>query len=358
MRVDRRNEAARGVEQLLGPVTSHPALQHRQVGRVLPHVCQGDLMRPKRPLDRLAIHRLRAGPALRRAQYDGGPRAAHPGRVPAGVVLDLANPRPANVECRGEVAGDARRSGAGDDVDVVTVAEEEAPYRLVRLTTEDGRAGDLVSVQVEDGQHRTIPRRVEEVDALPRALEWPRFGLAISDHGDREEVRVVEDGPEGVHEDVAELAALVDGAGRRHAHVARHAARRRELAEEPLQAVGVPCDRGVDLAVGALEVRVREESRAPVAWTGQVDDGRVDLSDHAAQMDVDQARARQRYPMPEERRCGGVVQKVTPTCMASTRASIGLREQRPTKKCRKNQWSRRESNPYFVITFDHTHARV
>ena len=195
---------------------------------------------------------------------------------------------------------DARRIVAGDDVDVVTVAAEEAPYRLVALTTEDGRAGDLVSVQVEDGQHRTIPRRVEEVDALPRALEWPRFGLAISDHGDREEVRVVEDGPEGVHEDVAELAALVDGAGRRHAHVARHAARRRELAEEPLQAVGVPCDRGVDLAVGALEVRVREESRAPVAWTGQVDDVRVDLSDQAVQMDVDQAETGRRAPVPEE----------------------------------------------------------
>src|SRR5437667_6491385 len=40
-----------------------------------------------------------------------------------------------------------------------------------------------------------------------------------------------------------------------------------------------------------------------------------------------------------ERRCRGVGQKVTSTCMASNRASIGLREQRPTKKRQKNQWS-------------------
>src|SRR5437773_1222695 len=215
-------------------------------------------------------------------------------RSPVGASAASAGTR------RGEVAVDARRIVAGDEVDVVAVAAQQAPYRLVALTTEDGRAGDLVSVQVEDRQHRTVPRRVEEVDALPRALERPRLGLAVSDHGDRKEVRIVEGGAEGMHEDVAELAALVDGAGRRHAHVARHASRRRELAEEPLHALGVPSDRGVDLAVGALEVRVREESRAPVTGPGQVDDVRADVPDQAVQMDVDQAQAGRRAPVPEE----------------------------------------------------------
>jgi len=36
-----------------------------------------------------------------------------------------------------------------------------------------------------------------------------------------------------------------------------------------------------------------------------------------------------------ERRCRGVVQKVTPTCMASTEGIHRLREHRPTKKRQK-----------------------
>src|SRR5437899_12985206 len=59
-------------------------------------------------------------------------------------------------------------------------------------------------------------------------------------------------------------------------------------------------DRRVDLAVGAPEICVREESRAAVAGTGQVDDVRAGVPDQAVQMDVDQAQAGRRAPVPEE----------------------------------------------------------
>ena len=62
------------------------------------------------------------------------------------------------------------------------------------------------------------------------------LGLAVADHAGDEQVRVVERGAERVHERVAELAALVDRAGRRHADVARDPAGRRELAHERQQA--------------------------------------------------------------------------------------------------------------------------
>src|SRR5207237_267109 len=105
--------------------------------------------------------------------YAGRPCTPPPARprVPSGVVLDLADPRPAAVERLGEIGVDAEWIVTCHDVRVVAVTTKEVPYRPVPLATENGRAGDLVSVQVEDRQHRAVPRRVEKVDALPRALE-------------------------------------------------------------------------------------------------------------------------------------------------------------------------------------------
>ena len=123
-----------------------------------------------------------------------------------------------------------------DEVHVVAVAFEQPLDVLIARAPEHGGPGDLVAVQVQDGQHGAVARRVEELDALPRALERPGLRLAVADDRDDDEVGVVERRAEGVHEHVAELAALVDRAGRRHADVARDAARRRELAEEPPQA--------------------------------------------------------------------------------------------------------------------------
>src|SRR5215203_383159 len=96
-----------------------------------------------------------------------------------------------------------------------------------------GGARDIVAVEVQDRQDRTVASRVEEADGLPGALKRGRLGLAIADHGGDYEVGVIEDGTEGVGEDVAELSTLVDGTGGRHADVARHPAGRRELPEEP-----------------------------------------------------------------------------------------------------------------------------
>ena len=127
-----------------------------------------------------------------------------------------------------------------DEVDLVTVGFEELLDVLIAVPAQHGRPGDLVAVQVEDGQHGAVADRVQELDGFPGAFERARLRLAVPDDGDGDEVRVIEDGAEGVREDVAELAALVDGAGGRDADVARDAARRRELAEEALAGLRCP----------------------------------------------------------------------------------------------------------------------
>ena len=50
-----------------------------------------------------------------------------------------------------------------------------------------------------------------------------------------------------------------------------NAARKAELLEQRLHALGVLADVGIDLGVGVLHVRLRHQRRAAVAGTGNVD---------------------------------------------------------------------------------------
>ena len=106
---------------------------------------------------------------------------------------------------------------------------------------------------------------------MPARRERACLRLAVADDAGDEEIRVVERGAEGVHERVAELAALVDRARRLGRDVARDPAGERELAEELPQPGLVAADVRIELAVGALEIGVRHERRPTVAGAGDVD---------------------------------------------------------------------------------------
>src|SRR5439155_27129127 len=109
------------------------------------------------------------------------------------------------------------------------------------------------------GKAGAVARRRQEPDAPPGRGERACLGLAVADHRRDEEIRVVERGAEGMRQDVAQLAPLVDGAGSRDADVAGDAAGSREAPEEAAQTGDVARDLGVDLRVRPLEVDVREE---------------------------------------------------------------------------------------------------
>jgi hypothetical protein len=150
--------------------------------------------------------------------------------------------------------------------------EELADIRI-RISAQHGGSGDFVAIQVEDGQHGTVTDRVQELDAFPGAFERSCLRLAVPDHRDSDEIRVIEDGAEGVREDVAEFSTLVHGAGGRNADVARDAARRRELAEEAPQARGVRRDVRIDLGVGPFQVEgihVRRDDLVSVMYSAEL----------------------------------------------------------------------------------------
>ncbi len=267
---------------------------------VVAHVGERHLVGPERALDGHAVDDLGAGPPLRRAQHDRGPAGAGAEAVRAGTVLDRLDRVEAPVERRCEVAVHGRGVVTLDEVHVVPVTLEHGRDRVVRCSPEHGRAGDLVAVEMEDGQHRAVAHGVEEVDPLPRARQRSGLGLTVTDDARDDEIRVVERGAERVDERVAELATLVDRPRCRNAHVARHAAGRRELPEQPAHAVVVLRHHRVHLAVGAFEVHVGEDGGATVTGAGDEDDVGVAIADDPVEVRVQEAETGRRAPVPEQ----------------------------------------------------------
>ena len=256
-------------------------------------------MRAPGALHLLAVHLVRAGPPLRGAQDDHRPQrtaglAVLPRRPLDGCNLIegiIERGRQLPVHIGGIMAGDGDRD--------VTVAAHQGVEFVGRDTGQHGRVGDLVAVEVQDRQHRAVTGGVEELIGMPAGGQRPGLGLAVPDDGGDHQVGVVEGRAEGVHQGVAQFAALVDGTRCLGRHVAGDAAGKGELPKQLPQALDVLTDAGVDLRVGALEVGVGHQSRPTVPGAGDVDDVGIALPDHPVQVRVQQVETRGGAPMPQ-----------------------------------------------------------
>ena len=156
---------------------------------------------------------------------------------------------------------------------------------------------------MEDRQHGAVARRVEELVRVPARGQRPGLRLAVADDAGHDEVGVVERRAERVGQRVAELAALVDGA--RASRAPRGSGCRpgnenwRNSRRMPSR---VAADARVDLAVGALEVRVGDDRRPAVARTDDVDRVQVVRPDHPVHVRVEQVQAGRRAPVAEQAR--------------------------------------------------------
>ena len=297
-----RQQGALRVEQLVRAVAAHPRLELREVLRVRPHLVQRHLVRAEGALDLLPVDDLRAGPALGGAEHDHRPARRLPGRGRAGRrgVADLRDPVEHGVERLGELPVHHGGVVARDLERLPAPALDQRAQLLVRQARQHRRVRDLVAVEMQDRHDGAVPHRVEEGRRVPARRERPRLRLPVADGAERDEVRVVEHGAGRVHQRVAELAALVDRAGRLRSGVARDPARERELAEQPVQALPVLPDVRVELAVGALEVGVRHDRGTAVAGAGDEDRVEVPLLDHPVGVRVDEVQTRGRAPVPEQ----------------------------------------------------------
>src|SRR5439155_26275367 len=124
---------------------------------------------------------------------------------------------------------------------------------LMRDARKHTRVGDLVSVQVQNGQHYTIGGRIEEFIRMPTGGERAGFGLTVADDGRDNQVGIVESCPERVTQRVAQFTALLNRTGRFRRYVARYPAGEGEPPEHLLDPLFVLRDVRINLAVGALK---------------------------------------------------------------------------------------------------------
>ena len=220
----------------------------------------------------------------------------------AGASLDLGDLVEDLVERRRHQLVHLLGVGSLDEPRRVAVALEQGAELLGLDPGQHGRVGDLVPVQVQDRQHRAVACRVQELVRMPARRERAGLGLAVADHAQREQVRVVEHRSIRVQQRVAELAALVDRAGRLGRDVARDPARERELAEQPPQPLLVAGDVRIDLAVGAVEIGARHQAGSAVARAGDVDRAQLARPDRPVHVGVDEVEPRGRAPMSEQPR--------------------------------------------------------
>jgi hypothetical protein len=293
--------SSQAIEELLRAVAAHPRFELFLAGRVAPHAAERHLVGAPRPLDRTALAVvLRARPPLRGAQHDHRPPRPCPVAADACPLLDRGDLVEHGVERCRQPLMHARRVVAGHQVRLPAVPPHQIGQLLVADAVEHRRVGDLVAVQVQDRQHRSITDGVEELVAVPRRRHRPGLRLAVTDDARNDEIGVVERGAERMGQGVAQLTALVDGARDLRRHVAWDAARERELPEQPRHPCAVTPDRRVGLGPAPLQPGVRHQRRATVARAGDEQHVEVPSHDLAVEVRVEQVQARRRTPVPQQ----------------------------------------------------------
>ena len=91
---------------------------------------------------------------------------------------------------------------------------------------------------------------------MPARRERSGLRLSVTDHARDHQVRIVEGRAVGVHQRIAELAALMDRPWRLGRDVTGDTPGKGELAEQLSHPVSVLHDAGVDLAVGAFQIGI------------------------------------------------------------------------------------------------------
>ena len=223
-----------------GTTRSH-CLEHREVLGVLAHArraAPGARGRCPRPARRRPCGG-RSSPSGVRSTMAGQRGAVLGERAGRGIRPDRGDALVGDVDGVGHATVHGHRvlavEPAGHEQRFVAVATEEVDELGLRDAREQRRVGDLEPVEVQDRQHRAV-RDAGSGRSAPRQLaaSGPVSASPSPIDARDHEAGVVERRAEGVHERVAELAALVDRTGRLGRRVRRDAARERELAEEPL----------------------------------------------------------------------------------------------------------------------------
>ena len=109
----------------------------------------------------------------------------------------------AGVERGGHILVGGGRVSAERDLDhprVVAVAAEQVEQVGFGNAGQDGGIGDLVAVEVQDGQDRAVAGGIEKLVGVPAGGQRAGLGFSVADHAEHRELGVVERGAVGVQE--------------------------------------------------------------------------------------------------------------------------------------------------------------
>ena len=255
------------IEQLPGAVALHPVFKQAQMALVAANVGHGHLVGAPEVLDLLAIHLLGAGPALGGAQHDHRPAGTEGFTTGAGLFLLRSDVENCLLEGHRHLAVHRHRVGAFDEDRRPAVSLEQVLQFLVIDPTEDRGVGDFVTVEVKDRQHGAVPNRVQEFVDVPAGGQGTGFGLTVADAGNRDQLRVVEDGATSVGQHIAQLAAFVNRARHLSCAVAADMPREGEHLEELLQSFRVDRLVWIPLRIAAIDVHRAAGTGGAVART-------------------------------------------------------------------------------------------
>src|SRR5262249_39228796 len=134
---------------------------------------------------------------------------------------------------------------------------------------------------------------------MPARCKRSRLRLAIAHDACNDKTGIIKGCAVSMRERVAEFAAFVNRTGCLRGHVARDAARKRELREKAFHALLIERDVRITLTVGPFELSVRAQAGPAVARTRDVDHVEIVLLDHPVQVDIDEVQAWRRSPVAE-----------------------------------------------------------
>src|SRR5919198_949674 len=116
-----------------------------------------------------------------------------------------------------------------DKIRAVAVSDEQ----VLQLFSADARQhrgiGNLVAVQMQNGQYGAIGDWVEKFVRMPCGRQWARLGFTVPDNASDDQIGMVEGGAERVRQGVAKLASLMNGAWSLGSYVAGNSPWKRKL---------------------------------------------------------------------------------------------------------------------------------
>src|SRR5581483_7229827 len=94
----------------------------------------------------------------------------------------------------------------------------------------------------------------------------------------------------------------MNGTWGRHTHMAWYSSRRRELAKEVVHPHFILRHLRINLGVCSFQVDIRQQRRASMPWSCQIDHIYVVILDQPIQMDINETEPRRCSPMSKESR--------------------------------------------------------